>query len=374
MKNGKLTCLNNRLLKIICSEFYKNLFIILFVSIFFIGCKPGKKAVNDELLSDQIRVFISRYHDNDKFDGTILVADSSDIIFQGAFGLANHEKEIQLSIKSQFYLASVSKQFTATAILLLTQYGSITPDEPIHPFLPELPDIYKQITFRNLLNHTSGIPDYYNFAQLFNGFTNSDVLKELANVDDLEFEPGTQYKYSNSGYVLLSILVNRISGISFANFLKKNAFQEAELENTIVYDQFAEEPEWRVRGYGKDGTLTDYQFRTTGGGGIFSNVEDLYKWHKALSSNSLIEEDFLKMAYQPAILKNDSTVYYGFGWFIDPDDSEHVYHDGTLEGFRTLFDRQLDNRNVVIILSNNSSEYLFEIVEGIRELLKSKRR
>jgi len=139
-----------------------------------------------------------------------------------------------------------------------------------------------------------------------------------------------------------------------------------------VFDQFAEDPEWRVTGYGKDGTLTDYQFRTTGGGGIFSNVKDLYKWHHTLSSHSIIKEDIMKLAYQPAILKNDSIVYYGFGWFIDPVDPNHVWHDGTLEGFRTLFDRQLDNRNVIVLLSNNSSEYLDEIVEDVRKLMISK--
>ncbi len=344
--------------------------VIVLVSI--CGCKHDNNSNTGNDLKDQIEFLVSGYHNEGKFDGTILVADSSEIIYKGAFGLSNHEKESPLSIESQFYLASVSKQYTASAILLLIQNGSIAPDDPIYPHLPELPDLYFGITFRNLLNHTSGIPDYYNFAQLFNGFTNSDVFKELTKVDNLEFEPGTQYKYSNSGYVLLSILVDRISGSSLANYLTENAFQEAELTNTIVYDQFAEEPERRVTGYGKDGTLTDYQFRTTGGGGIFSNVEDLYKWHKALSSNSLIKEDYMKMAYQPAILKNDSTVYYGFGWFIDPDDPNHVHHDGTLEGFRTLFDRQLDNWNVIIILSNNSSEYLDEITEKIRELLKSR--
>jgi len=349
----------------------KRLIPALIVLISFFYCKPVNRSIKKDELKNEIEFLVSTYHNEGKFDGTILVADSSDIIFKGAFGLANHEKESPLSTESQFYLASVSKQFTASAILLLFQNDSIAPDDPIHLYLPELPEIYYGITFRNLLNHTSGIPDYYNFAKLFNGFTNSDVLKELTKVDSLEFEPGTRYKYSNSGYVLLSILVDRISGSSFANYLKENAFLEAELAHTVVYDQFAEEPERRVTGYGKDGTLTDYQFRTTGGGGIFSNVEDLYKWHKALSSYSLIKEDIMKLAYKPTILKTDSTVYYGFGWFIDPDDPNHVHHDGTLEGFRTLFDRQLDNWNVIILLSNNSSEYLDEIAEKIRELLKS---
>ena len=344
--------------------------LLLFAgSILFEGCNPKGRNPDNEELAEKISILVSQYHEKGAFDGTILVADSSGIIFKGAYGLANRDRNIPLTIKSQFYLASVSKQFTAAAILMLFQRGDIELDESIRIYLPELSEIYQEITFRNLLNHTSGIPDYYNFAKLFPGFTNSDVLNSLTAVEELEFDPGTQYRYSNSGYVLLSILVDRISGSSFANFLKENALQKAGLKNTIIYDQYAEEPDYRVRGYGNGGKLTDYTFRTTGGGGIFSNVEDLYKWHQALSNYAVINKDIMNLAYQPTTLKNSAVEYYGFGWFIDPDDPEHVMHDGNLEGFRTLYDRQLNNGNVIILLSNNSSEDLDQIASEIRILL-----
>ena len=347
--------------------------LILLLSVLGIifACEPAKKTNLETSLRDQINELITEYHNNGSFDGTILVADSGHVIFKGAFGYSNKEKGSTLTTNSQFYLASVSKQFTACSILLMIQQGLIDPLDLIYPYLPELPDIYKEISFQNLLQHTSGIPDYYDFASLSDGFTNADVLNVLSQVESLEFEPGHQYKYSNSGYVLLSILVERVTGIRFANYLYQNAFQPYELKNTVVYDQYAKEPEWRVTGYGEDGSLTDYRFRTTGGGGIFSNVEDLYKWHNTLSAYNLIKKKIMDLAYQPTKLKNDSTIYYGFGWFIDPDDPKHVYHTGTLEGFRTFYDRQLDNENVIIILSNNSSAYLNEMVEKIRTLIES---
>ena len=354
-----------------------NLLSIRFVTllftgfIFFAGCKSTERKIEKEELADRIDAIVSRYHDKGEFDGTILVADSNEIIFKGAYGLANRQENTLHTLESQFYLASVSKQFTATAILLLVQSGKVQLDDKIRIYLPELPEVYQMITIRNLLNHTSGIPDYYNFARLFYGFTNSDVLKTLNSVEELEFDPGTQYNYSNSGYVLLSILVARISGSSFADFLNENALQKAGLESTIIYDEYADEPEHRVTGYGNDGKLTDYKFRTTGGGGIFSNVEDLYKWHLALSSYILINKDIMKLAYQPAILKDSKTEYYGFGWFIDPDDPKHVRHDGTLEGFRTFYDRQLDTGHVIVLLSNNSSKRLGQITNKIRKLLDS---
>jgi CubicO group peptidase (beta-lactamase class C family) len=371
MKKGNQNGQNDMIMKKISALSLKIGLFLLAGSILFEGCKPAGRNIDYEDLADKIGVLVSRYHEKGEFDGTIMVADNSGIIFKGAYGMANRERNIPLRVESQFYLASVSKQFTAAAILMLVQSGEIGLDDKIQIYLTEIPELYQEITFRNLLNHTSGIPDYYNFAKLFPGFTNSDVLKSLATVEELEFDPGTKYRYSNSGYVLLSILVERITGSSFAKFLKENALQKAGLESTIIYDKYADEPEYRVTGYGNDGKLTDYKFRTTGGGGFFSNVEDLYKWHQALSSYSLINKDLMYLAYQPTILKNSQIEYYGFGWFIDPDDPEHVMHDGNLEGFRTLFDRQLDTGNVIVLLSNNSSEQLDQITRKIRKLLGS---
>jgi len=335
------------------------------------SCKTQDKAKDLDLLSAEIENLIQEYHVGGKFDGTVLVADADGLVFKGAFGKADRQKGIPLTTQSQFYLASVSKQFTANAIVLLIKNGDIQVDDLIVDYLPELPSIYNAISFRNLLNHTSGIPDYYNFADLYEGFTNTDVLNVLKGIDRLEFEPGTRYQYSNSGYVLLSILVERVSDKTFAQFLNTNALEKAGLTSTIVFDEFAPVPENRAVGYGRDSTLTDYRFRTTGGGGIYSNVEDLYRWHLALSEGILLDEKTMEMAYSPTVLKNDSTVYYGFGWFLDPDDPGHVGHDGNLEGFRTVIDRQLDTGRVIIVLSNNSSEYIQEIVAEIRELWSS---
>ena len=343
--------------------------IILAVALlYFISCEYKEKSERIDNFKAQIHNLVQDYHQKGWFDGVILVGDTNNIIYKEAFGYADKAKKIPLTSKSQFYLASVSKQFTATAILMLMQEGRITPDESIKKYLPELPDICDPITFRHLLNHTSGIPDYYDFAKLHDDFTNANVLNVLLSIDSLEFAPGTRYKYSNSGYVLLSILVDRISGMRFSEFLKENALEKAGLEQTIVYDEYAPEPADRVKGYGADSILTDYRFRTTGGGGIFSNVEDLYQWHLALLAGKILEPDILQLAYSPYTLKNDSTVYYGFGWNIDPDDLMHVYHGGDLEGFRTWFDRKLDSGYVIILLSNNSSSHLNEIAGKIWSL------
>jgi len=329
---------------------------------------PEKKSLKAEK-SSLIHNVILHSHDSGFFEGTALVADSGGVLYQAAFGLANREEKVPLNTQSLFYLASVSKQFTATAILLLLQQGKIRLDDLIIRYIPELPSFYERITFRHLLTHTSGIPDYYEFAELNDGFTNNDVLKVLLNIDHLEFQPGSRYQYSNSGYVLLSILVDRISSVTFANYLREHALEPAGLEHTVVYDEQAESLSNRAIGYGQDSTITDYRFRTTGGGGIFSNVEDLYKWHKALTSYFILPPDFQEQAYQPSVLNNDSTLYYGFGWNIDPANPRHVSHGGDLEGFRTFFDRYLDQDIVIILLSNNSSEKLEEMADRIYNIM-----
>ncbi len=352
----------------------KYLYLAVIIGYIFISCdrRPEKGDAQDAR-TFSVRQLIEHVHDTGAFDGTVLVADSTGIVYKGAFGLADRSKNIPLSPETKFYLASVSKQFTATAILLLVQQGKIRLDETITLYMEELPDLYKPITFRHLLTHTSGIPDYYEFAKPHEGFTNEDVLYLLKEVERLEFEPGSRYKYSNSGYVLLSILVDRITDTTFAHFLKENVFKKAGLDQTIVFDEQAPAVNNKATGYGRDSTLTDYRFRTTGGGGIYSNAEDLYQWHKALVNNKIIDKRIKELAYQPYVLKNDSTAYYGFGWNIDPENPDHVYHAGELEGFRTFFDRYLDKDIAIILLSNNSSGILKPLAEEIYRLLNSKK-
>jgi CubicO group peptidase (beta-lactamase class C family) len=334
-----------------------------------ISCRPPADPPVSDRYNQAIQQYVQKRHDSGLFDGTVLVADSTGIIYKGAFGLSDREKNIPLEPETLFYLASVSKQFTATAILLLLQQGRINLDDKIIKYLPGLPDAYRLISFRHLLTHTSGIPDYYAFTQPTEGFNNQDVFRLLMDVDSLEFLPGDRHQYSNSGYVLLSILTDSISGSGFADFLKEHAFSNAGLEQTIVFDEHAGQLEKRALGYGPDNSITDYKFRTTGGGGIFSNVEDLYNWHLAMSSGKILKPEIQKLAFQPTRLNQDSFIYYGFGWEIDPEDPGHVYHGGDLEGFRTWFDRHLPQQTVIILLSNNSSGKLKEMADEIYKII-----
>ena len=240
------------------------------------------KAQMSGTKSDRVKNLMESYYDSGIFKGCVLVANEHGIVFQHAFGQADMKKEKPLKLSTDFYLASVSKQFTAAAIMILKQESLLDFDDTIRQYLPELPVVYHGITIRDLLHHTSGIPDYYNFANPQPGFTNQDVLNVLVKVHELEFKPGTKYRYSNSGYVLLSIIVSRVSGKPFSKFVRAEIFKPLKMSRSVVFDSSAKPVKNRAIGYAANGVTTDYHFRTTGGGGIFTNVEDLYRWDRGL--------------------------------------------------------------------------------------------
>ena len=321
---------------------------------------------------EKVKNLMQTYFDERIFNGCVLVADQDGIVFKGAFGQADIENQKPLNTSTDFYLASVSKQFTAAAIMMLETEELLNFDDTIRQYLPELPSIYHGVTIRNLLNHTSGIPDYYNFANPQPGFTNQDVLNVLKDVQELEFEPGTKYRYSNSGYVLLSIIVSRISGKTFANFIRSEIFKPLKMKRSVVFDSHAKPIRNRAVGYAANGVTTDYHFRTTGGGGIFTNVEDLYRWDRGLYTDKIVPQDLLKKeAFSPTILKDGSKVYYGFGWQLEKDHPNIVWHGGELEGFRTRIFRDTDHKIAIILLSNNSCLKLKDITNDIYQILVS---
>ena len=289
------------------------------------------------------------------FSGAVVLAAAEGVVWKNAYGIANREKNLPFSTATPTYLASVSKQFTAAAILLLQQDGKLCMEDPVSLYLSGLPEYMEEVRIRHLLQHTSGIPDYYQLVSPAPGFTNRDVLAIVQNLDSLDFTPGDRHDYSNTGYVLLSQIVESVSGISFRDFLKRNIFDKLGMYSSAVLDEAAELPSGKAISYPEEGKAADYNFRTTGGGGIYSTADDLLRWHRALKNGTVISRDLLELeAWQPALLQNGDTSFYGLGWRIDPKEPGVVWHDGTLEGYRTFFLHD-DTRNLAVIVLNNSA-------------------
>ena len=330
----------------------------LVVSLFtvFISVSDEKPS-ESELYLASTSAYLDSLHAAGALSGNVLVADKGEIIFSQSYGLAEHNPERALAEETPFYLASVSKQFTCMSILILAHQGKLDIDDKASQYL-DLPDYASEVTIRQMMNHVSGLPDYYDIGAYKTGMTNQDVNEAIVDLDSLDFESGSKYAYSNTAYVLLSEITEAVSGTSFREFMAENIFSPLEMTSTTVFDTTEPGVPNKAKGYNTDLSLNDYDAFTTGGGGIFSNVQDLLKWERTLYTEKLIPQELLQQAYTPSTLSSGEASYYGFGWFLSEEFPRRVYHTGTLAGFRTCLFRDLDRELAVIILSNHSNEVL----------------
>lgn len=310
----------------------------------------------------------------------VVIADGR-VVLRRAYGMADLERRVAATPETDYRLASVSKQFTAMAVMLLATAGKLRYDQPVRDFLPELPAAAGSVTIRHLLNHTSGLVDYEDLvpesrtAQL----DDRDVLDLLAAKDSVYFPAGTEYRYSNSGYVLLGLIVARVSSgeLSFPEFLLTRIFQPLGMNATVAHVEGSDTVRRRAYGYSpRGGTFvqTDQSVTsaTLGDGGIYSNVDDMQRWDQALYSGStaLVDAATLDLAATPPQLPGGATTEYGFGWFIDAYRGEKRWrHTGETSGFRNAIQRFPGRRLTVIVLTNRSSGEPAAIVERIADRL-----
>jgi len=298
-------------------------------------------------------------------------------IFRRAYGLADLEGRVAATTATNYRLASLTKQFTAAAILLLAEAGRLSIDDPVRKWLPTLKDGADAIVIRHLLTHTSGLIDYEDLipegctAQL----RDADVLGLLEAENRGYFPPGAGYRYSNSGYSLLALIVGRASGEDFASFLREHIFRPLGLQNTLAYEAGISRVAHRAFGYSASEhswTRTDQNLTsaTLGDGGIYSSVDDLAKWDAALCGDRLLRPESLRLAFQPATQTDDPAVQYGFGWRIT---GESRWHSGETIGFRNAIVRFLEQRLTVIVLTNRNDPAPYPTALAIAEVFAPSR-
>ena len=289
-----------------------------------------------------------------QFSGSILVSERGRVIFKSGFGTANAAKNIPFTADTPVYLASLTKQFTAMAIMMLKEKGKLSYDDTLSKYFPEFPAYANKITIRNLLNHTSGIPDYVDLGLEHAGLTDTDVLNALVKQSTPRFAAGEKFEYSNSGYILLAMIVEKVSGQPYALFLKQNIFRPLAMKNTFVRDRSEKLPEKIARGYNRFGNDDDYTLLTYGEGGIYSTVEDMYRWDRALAGEKLVRQSTLREAFLPAKLNDGTISNYGFGWGIATvNGGTTVSHAGRFGGFNTYIKRFLNSGNTIVFLTNS---------------------
>ena len=286
--------------------------------------------------------------------------------------MADLEKKIAATPQTNYRLASVTKQFTATAILLLYQDSKLSLDDRIKRWLPSLPAALDSVTIRQLLTHTSGIIDYEDVIPP--GTTtqphDADVLRLLESQDSTYFKPGTKYQYSNSGYALLALIVERVSGKSFATFLHDRIFAPLGMNHTVAFENGISTVSNRAFGYTmKDSAWTRKDQSTTsavlGDGGIYSSIDDLVRWDAALYDSRLLNDASRKLAFSPQTPTDKPDVSYGFGWRIT---GETLWHSGETSGFRNVIVRYLARHLTVVILTNRDDPAPYETALAIAKL------
>jgi len=294
------------------------------------------------------------YQGSDVPGAAVMIIQDGQPILLKSYGMADLERSVPVSNTTNFRLASLTKQFTAMAIMILAESGKLSYDMTLTEIFADFPEYGHRITIRQLLQHRSGLIDYEELIPdtASQQVTDKDVLHMVMQQDSTYFPPGTQYRYSNSGYAVLAMVVETRSGHSFAEFLAQHIFSPLEMYRTVAYQKGVSRVPNRAYGYHvmpdsisfSDQSLTS---AVLGDGGVYSSLDDLYKWDQALYHAPLVSEKTLQLAFTPA-LEN-----YGFGWRIDSyHGHQRLHHSGSTCGFRNVIQRYPEAHFTVIILTN----------------------
>jgi CubicO group peptidase (beta-lactamase class C family) len=329
----------------------------------------------NQVSTNQIDSIFSTLKTSDAPGAAVLVVRNGRPVFRRGYGVTDLRTLHPIDAKTNFRLASFTKQFTAACIMLLVRDGKLRYDDHLTDLFPKFPAYGKAITVRNLLNHTSGLEDYGEVLmkqypdtppEKVPQILDAGVLKLLEQQSSGRFVPGTQWEYSNSGYAVLAMIVEHVSGQSFGEFLHQRIFVPLKMRNTLAYEKGKNEVPYRAFGYtkkkGGNWQETDQSPTSAvlGDGGIYSSLDDLAKWDRALREHTLLSTAEMQPAltpvqtpHGPAKLSDGANVKYGFGWFLDPyNGHKRMSHDGDTIGFGTTIQRFPDDNLTVIVLAN----------------------
>jgi CubicO group peptidase (beta-lactamase class C family) len=306
----------------------------------------------------------------------LMVIENGEATIVRSYGLANLETRTSCQPHTNFRLASVTKQFTAMAIMILAEEDKLSLDDKLTRFFPGFPPYGDEITIRHLLTHTSGLLDYEELvppgttAQLHD----RDVLEILRRQDKTQFPPGSSFAYSNGGYAFLALIVEIVSGRTFAEFLRTKIFLPLGMDGTVAYEAGKSDVPHRALGYSKSGMVfaqTDQSLTSAvlGDGGIYSSVVDLFKWDQALYSEKLVSQAMLRQVFTAHSSSSDVPGSgYGFGWYVEQKDwGNRIWHHGSTCGFSTSFHRFPARQWSVILLANRSQAGLEAIMRRVAQ-------
>ena len=337
--------------------------------------------------TEQLDELLNQYLDYGKFNGSVLVADQGKVMYKKGFGMANMEWDIPNKPNTKHRLGSVTKQFTAMLILQLVAEGKIDLQTPITTYLPDYPkENGDKITTHHLLTHSSGMPNYTAFPDFFaaesrNPYTPNQFVKKFED-KELEFTPGEKFNYSNSGYFLLGVLIEKLSGKTYEEMLHEKIFTPLGMHDT-GYDNHKDILKNRATGYEKNGTsfinsaYLDMSIPYAAGS-LYSTVEDLYLWDQALYTTTLLPQKYMDLFFTPYIAAFGNS-QYAYGWGVGKevignttDSITVISHGGGINGFNTNISRSPSNKSLVVLLNNTGGAPLGEMTRSIIGIMHGK--
>ncbi len=322
---------------------------------------------------------------------SVLVVDNGKAVYKKSFGYANIDTLEKATPDTTYRLSSTSKMFIAMAIIMLKERGQLDFDTKVCDILDDFPEYGKEITIKHLLEHKSGIKDFYNLTGLLNKqfdennqVLDSDVYEMVKKAGSTNFPPGTSFQYSDTGYIMLGLIVEKVSGMKLSDFMSENIFKPLEMNDTVLYDKTLDNyiPN---RAYGAEPDGTKYKFitkdqsyssATRSDGTVYTSIEDMYKWDQALYTDKLVRKETLKEAYTPPDVAYPAGDYlarwkYTCGWiFLKNDDGDLIqYHSGWTTGFSTIYYRIPEKKRAIVVLSNmTDDDYAYNLPTKIAEI------
>ncbi len=347
--------------------------LLLLGPVLMSGCsqEPGPDSSPEDLINAVSEIF-SEFEAPGSPGAAVSVIHEGEVLVAEGFGLAEVQEGRPLSRTTPIRLGSVGKQFTSMAIMILADRGRLDFDDPITRWVPEL-DRFPGIRVRHLLTHTSGLPDYYElpdeeFVAVADSdgdplLTNEDVVTIYESWGEPQFQPGEKYEYSNPAYEVLALIVERISGQTFGEYLEENVFGPLAMESAAVRDRPETVLPGRAIGYRpgeSEGSWIEHDDHPAnwlvGAGGVYASLDDLFLWDQALFDAPPVSRPILDLAFSPTTLSDGSISEYGFGWNVgDVMGRPAVHHGGSWVGFRAAIIRFVDDATTVIVLSNASA-------------------
>jgi CubicO group peptidase (beta-lactamase class C family) len=346
-------------------------FLFLLLAVILSACAT-QPTPDPKVLSAEFDALVEKNHQDGLFDGAVLVAQNGQVIFSKGYGFADREKKIPNTPQTKFRIASVTKQFTAMAILILQQQGKLSVEDGICNYITNCPEIFKQVKIRHLLSQSAGIPNSTAYSM-----PGDQMVSKSAT---LFFQPGEQFKYQDVTFNIAGRIIETVSGQSYASFLKQYIFEPLGMSNTGVDDMKQTDLDL-AKGYSNaEGDIAlQPVYGLFAEGSVYSTVEDMYRWDQALYGDKLLPQSSLKVMFTPQVAVPDGEYYgsfdgskgwgYGYGWFIAPKELGYVIHGGMLPGYRTEIRRYIDDKATIIFLTNHEAVDLYNTAEAMTEKL-----